>query len=124
MAENTKTIAISTRATEIVESLIDRGYFKDGLSAMKFGMAYALKKHRNELSDQYLKELISTYDSKGSSYNTGTVDPDKCIERIIVAFYPECDSPYAYARALICFGLNKIDDQLQSGRITHISELM
>ncbi|OCN03398.1 hypothetical protein A7X67_10970 [Clostridium sp. W14A] len=129
MAENiTKDITnvqLSIHASEIADQLKETGTFDDALPAAKFGMAYAIKYYRDELSTtDKLDHLDKIYDAKGKNYNIGSVDPDNYISQILEALYPSSTTPYRYARVLMCFGLNKLGDLLEEGRLFPISKNM
>lgn len=121
MAEDITNIALSVHASEVAESMKESGYFDDSLTAAKFGMAYAIKYYFDKINCESLEKV---YDSKGSNYNIGSVDPDNYISALLNALYPEVTTPYRYARVLMCYGLNKIGDIIEEGRLFPISEHM
>lgn len=121
MAEGITNIALSVHASEVAESMKESGYFGDSLTAAKFGMAYAIKYYFDEIDCEALEKV---YDSKGINYNIGSIDPDNYISTLLTALYPEVTTPYRYARVLMCYGLNKIGDIIEEGRLFPISEHM
>lgn len=125
MAENAKVIVLSKQASSVANQMKDSGYFPDALVAAKFGMAYAIKYYWNQIgSSEELKRLDSIYDSQGNTYNIGSVDPDNYIVHLIEALYPGSNSPYRFARALMCYGLNQLGDLLEDGKLFPISNVM
>ena len=125
MAENIKTIVLSRQASDVASKMSENGIFPDALSAAKFGMSYAIKYYWDDIDTvEKINHLINVYDSKGSTYNIGSLDPDKYISNLMEVLYPSSDAPYIVARVLICFGLNKLGDIIDEGRLLPINELM
>lgn len=125
MPENMTNLVLSKYASDIANQMKESGIFPDALVAAKFGMAYAIKYYWNEIgTSTELSRLDDIYDTQGNHYNIGSVDPDKYISQIMEALYPDSDTPYKFARALMCFGLNKLGDLLEDGRLFPISNNM
>ena len=125
MAENMTNIVLSKHASDIANQMKESGNFPDALVAAKFGMAYAIKYYWDEIgtSDE-LRRLNDIYDAQGNHYNIGSIDPDKYISQIMEALYPDSDTPYKFARVLMCFGLNQLGDLLEDGRLFPINNNM
>lgn len=121
MAEDITNIALSAHASEVASLMKDAGYFEDALSAAKFGMAYAIKYYFDEIDCEALEKI---YDSNGNNYNVGSVDLDKYISKLLAVLYPGLTTPYRYSRVLMCYGLNKIGDIIEEGRLFPLSEHM
>ena len=125
MAENMTNLSLSQHASDIANQMKDSGNFPDALVAAKFGMAYAIKYYWDEIgTSAELRRLDAIYDDKGNNYNIGSVDPDKYISQIMEALYPDSDTPYKFARVLMCYGLNKLEDLLEDGRLFPINTNM
>ncbi len=56
--------------------------------------------------------------------NTGTLDPHRRIERLVLALYGELDEPYLAVETLANKGLLAIAQALKSGDIGSISDLL
>ncbi|MDE0189258.1 MAG: hypothetical protein OXN80_09180 [bacterium] len=56
--------------------------------------------------------------------NTGTLDPDRRIERLVVALYGDLDEPYYAVETLANKGLLAITEALKSGEIGSISDIL
>lgn len=125
MAENLTNIVLSGRATDVANKMKDSGYFQDALVAAKFGFAYAIKYYWEIIgSAEEIKRLDGVYDTLGNHYNIGSVDPDNYISQLMKALYPDSDTPYRFTRVLMCYGLNKIGDLLEEGKLFPISNIM
>lgn len=125
MAESTTYFVLSKQATAIASQMQDSGIFPDAMSAAKFGMAYAIKYYWDEVgSIEVVQRLIQTYDSSGNSYGIATVDSDKFIEQLMDALYPDSGMPYKCAKVLMCYGLNKLSDLLEDGKLFPINRNM
>jgi len=110
--EDLTQFAISGESKRIAEEIRDKYYFKDLLPIVRLGLTYALKYHRNDIK---FEELDHEYDNDGSKYNAvGTFDENNMIASVIKSIYPNCETPYRYARVLINYGLKKIEEKLSS----------
>ena len=56
--------------------------------------------------------------------NTGTLDPDRRIEHLVIALYGDLDEPYRAVETLANKGLLAIADALNSGEIGSISDIL
>lgn len=121
MAEDLKNVRLSGHATDIADKMCDSGLFDDRISASKFALAYALKNHFGEINPELLDDL---YDSTGTNYNIGSIDDDKFLFNLILSLYPNTTTPYRYVRVLMIFGLEKLGELLDEGRLFPISDLM
>lgn len=121
MVEDVTNIQLSQHASDVANQLKESGAFDSALSAALFGMAYAIKYYRNEIDPE---NLLNTYDSTGNNYNVGSVDGDNIIVPLINALYPNCSTPYRYARVFMCYGLNKLGDLLNDGRLFPLANIM
>ena len=125
MAERITNIVLSKHASDIANQMKESELFPDALVAAKFGMAYAIKYYWDEIgTSEALQRLDSVYDSQGNHYNIGSIDPDKYIDQIMGALYPDSDTPYKFARVLMCYGLNQLGDLLEDGRLFPINIYM
>ena len=125
MPENMTNLVLSKHASNIANEMKDSGIFPDALVAAKFGMAYAIKYFWDEIgTSTELSRLDSIYDTNGNHYNIGSVDSDRYISQIMGALYPDSDTPYKFVRALMCFGLNKLGDLLEDGKLFPINKNM
>ncbi len=125
MSDTVTTIALSKQASEIANRMKENGVFPDALSAAKFGMSYAIKYFWENIgTSEKLMEFDAIYDSKGNNYNVGSIDSDKYIENLMLSLYPNCDSPYKFARILMCYGLNQLGDYLDNGSLFPINKFM
>ena len=118
-------LALSKRATDIANQMKDSGEFADALSSAKFAMAYVIKYYRDEIDTaEKVEQLDSKYDSFGSNYNVGSIDPDHYIAKLFEVLYPGCSTPYRYARAIMCLGLSKLGDLAEDNHLFPIGKTM
>ena len=101
-------IRLSKDANDIAERLVSTGKFENVVTAAKFALSYALKNHFADFDPA----TYSVPDSAGSNYNDGSVDNDGKLAALLRAIYPETETPYIYARALMVFGLMKIGERI------------
>lgn len=119
MAEDLKNVRLSGTASEIADRIFDTGLFEDKISVCKFALAFAIKYHLNEIDPD---ELEPQYDSSGSNYNVGSIDEDQYISQLISSLYPNTTAPYRYARVLIIYGLEKLGELLDVGRLLPLNQ--
>lgn len=112
-------IRLSKESNDIAKALAATGKFEDAITAAKFALAYALRNHFEEFDPS--KYVVA--DSSGSNYNIGTVDKDGKLSQLLRAIYPETNTPYIYARALMVFGLLKIGEVIETDGMPTISSL-
>lgn len=116
------TIRISLEAENIIEAMKEKFYFQNSVDAMRFALAYALKEDRNEID---FETLDKTYDSLGTNLNIGTFDTEnRLIQQVILALYPNCETPYRYARVAINYGALKIGKKMKESDSFKISDLL
>lgn len=124
MAEDLKNIRLSIHASDIAEIIQETGAFEDRISVAKFALGYALKYFADELTQENIEKLDEIYDASGSNYNIGSIDEDNFLSNLMSVLYPDSNTPYRYVRVIMCFGLNKLGDLYESGRLFPISEIM
>lgn len=113
-------VHLTKNASAVVERLEDTGCFDQKITVAKFAMAYAIKNHFEEIEPA----RYTLPDSEGSNFNIGTLDPDGQVSTLLRALYPETDTPYLYARALMIYGLLKLGERLDREGSQAISALM
>ena len=120
--EDYKNIRISLDADVIVDEMIDRFCFPTRVSAMRFALAFALRDYRTEID---YEKLDTAYEKNGTNLNTGTIDDQNLIFRtLILTLFPDCETPYKFARVAIIYGLYKIKDLMSSNPTFTITDLM
>ena len=112
---------ISAEANANIELLRAKYQFSTFTSALKFSLLYALKYHRNEMDFDKLDEQ---YPSDGTNLNVGTIDDDGIIKRLMPILYPQCETPYRYARVAAIFGAEKIGDKIKAYDKITLAELL
>ena len=118
-------LPLSRHAAGIANQMKESGFFEDALSAAKFGMAYAIKYCYEDIDTvEKIAKVDALYDSYGSNYNIGSVDPDHYIADLFSVMYPDCPTPYKIARVIMCLGLNELGDFLESEPLFVISKYM
>lgn len=121
MASDLTNIKLSGRATEIADTIYQKGYFDDRVTIAKLGLAYAISRYYKKFD---LEEYDKNLDMGGLNYNVGSLDGDKSISEIISILYPDTQTPYRYARAIMCFGLEKLGELNDRGELYPIYELL
>ena len=116
-------LRISVHASDVAAKLVDQCCFPDALSATKFAMAYAIKFYFEDINTpEKINELDSTYTADGNNYNVGSVDKDGFIVRLFKLLYPGCETPFKYIRVVMCYGLMKMEDLIESNDLIPLSK--
>ena len=116
---------ISQHASSVAQQMVEYGCFPDALSAGKFAMAYAIKFYFDEIdTPEKIAALDSLYHADGNNYNVGSVDKDGFIVKLFQLLYPDCDTPFKYVRVVMCYGLLKMEDLIDSGDLVPLSKNM
>lgn len=120
--EDYKNIRISLAADVIVDEIIQKYCFPTRVSAMRFALSYALRDYRNEIN---FESLDSVYEKNGTNLNTGTIDDQNLIfKTLITTLFPDCETPYKYARVAIIYGLIKIKEKMDANPSFTLTDIM
>ena len=103
MANDKKTIGITSANAPLLESIVTSGRFGSELDAAKFAMAYAIKLGRSEGSAE----------GAGTKWNVGSVDPDGSLRSLLEALFPACTEPYRLAEYLMNEGVTALGKELR-----------
>ena len=120
--EDYKNIRISLDADVIVDEIIQKFCFPTRVSVMRFAFAYALRDYKNEID---FEGLDNVYEKNGTNLNTGTFDDQNMIIRsLIITLFPNCETPYKYARVAIIYGLNRIKEKMTANPSFSLTDIM
>ena len=120
--EDYKNIRISLDADVIVDEVIQKFCFPTRVSAMRFALSYALRDFRKEID---FESLDNIYEKNGTNLNTGTIDDqDLIFKTLITTLFPDCETPYKYARVAIVYGLFKIKEKMDSNSSFSLTDIM
>ncbi len=99
MANDKKTIGVTSANAAILADLLSQGHFASEIDAAKFAMAYAVR--------QGVKP--GTTDGAGTKWNVGSVDPDGSLRAVVEILFPEDrGEPYRLFEHLLNEGLSKL----------------
>ncbi len=98
MSGDRKTIGLTLEGREVLDQLMDTGFFKEQMDAAKFAMTLAIN------------QGIAPGDAEGAStvWNVGSFDPAGEIRQMILALYPEVETPFKACEYFIDEGLSQI----------------
>lgn len=116
-----KQISFSSEIKNIAEEMMRRFNFSEALATIKFGFAYAVKNHTQEIPEENERNLDST--SRGLDYSVSSFSDDEIIN-IIEVLYPEKDEPFRFLRTASIFGLRRIKSLMDSNPNLEITDLM
>ena len=114
------TVALTPNGDEASQQL-DSFNMPEKVDLVRLGFAYALKR-------EFEPDRPGNFGVPGGKDNytasTATLDPDRKIERLVVAVYGELEEPYLAVETLANKGLVAIAEALNSGEIGSISDLL
>ena len=114
-------IRLPLSLNNIIKKIDETNYFSDAIVICKFAFAYAIKHHFEEIDP--VKENDSA-PADGMNWNVGSFDADKFLYNFVMSAYPNCESPYGYARGIIIFGLRKLENKLKNNTTISFNDLI
>ena len=114
MTEDKKTLGLTAANRNVVEQIMERGFFEDQIDAAKFSMSLAIKND------------VKPGDIEGAEtvWNIGSFDPDGEIRDLIKALYPDTEIPYRLIEFFINAGLELIENYFKSDKYFDLEELI
>lgn len=114
MESDKKTIGLTPSSREVVDDLINRGWFKEGIDVAKFAMALAIK----------MGMQPGKVDGAETVWNVGSFDPDGELKTLIPILYPESETPYRAVEFFFNKGLEQIGHKLKDNEYLELTDLM
>ena len=102
-------ITISSEASDIADSILEKGLFKDKADVLTFAAGYMIKNFYADFNP-------STYtlsDSGGSNFASSTYDPERKWYTVICNLYNQTETPYLFLRALMDKGLISLGKRMR-----------
>jgi hypothetical protein len=103
MANDKKTIGLTTENQRVMEQLVERKLFKDGIAAAKFALAMAVD------SGIGPKPVEGT----GTIWNVGSFDTDSELKNLIPVLFPGSETPYRTVEELINAGFELLGSKVR-----------
>ena len=107
---------ITDAAYEAASRFVEEKWFDSANAAGKFAAAYAIRCHFNEIDPGEMRYPGSTH-----NYGYSSFDPDGSWETIIKTLY-NTDTPRAYFRNLIIWGLEDMGRRIQESGVLQITD--
>lgn len=114
MAEDKKTIGLTDANKAIMEQLIEKAGFEEGMDAAKFAFAYAVS-HNCE---------PGSIEGVGTIWNVGSFDGSGDIKALIQNLYPTADSPYRAMESLMNAGFALLGKEMKSNPSIRVEDLL
>lgn len=120
--EDYRNIHISHDAEMIADEICSLFAFSNKVPVLRLSLFYTLRNYRNDID---FLSLNKSYPNDGANYNVGSIDESNGnIRKIISLMYPDCSTPYLYARVAIIFGLLKIKELIDNNSDFNIADIM
>lgn len=114
MISDKKTIGLTTENQQVMQQLIEKKLFKEGIAAAKFAMALAI----NSGVEPKNAEGV------GTTWNVGSFDAENELKNLIPILFPGTETPYRLVENLINTGFEIIGKQLASNANIQPADLM
>lgn len=114
MTNDKKTIGLAPPTREIMNQVMEAGIFRDQMDAAKFAMALAINAN---VTDEQIE-------GRGTVWNVGSFDSDGELKNLIIALFPNVETPYRQIELLFNKGLEIIGNHLAENRELDIVQLM
>lgn len=104
MKEDKNTIGVTQENRAFLDKVIASGLFNDQIDAAKLGLSMAVR------------EGVQAGEATGvdTKWNVGSFDKDGLLRGVLLALYPEVDTPYRLAEHLINKGLVLLEAHLEA----------
>ena len=103
MASDKKTIGLTAGNQRVMDELVERKMFKDGIAAAKFALATAIN------SGDEPKGAEGT----GTIWNVGSFDTDSELKNLIPVLFPGSETPYRTVEELINAGFELLGSKMR-----------
>lgn len=112
-------IALTGRAEIARDEIQMRFPFREKQQLVRLGLAYAI---RQGIEPERGEGFGRAGD--GQNMNVGSFDPTGELRNLVRALYPEHDDPYFVAETLMSSGLVQLAQDLATGKVTRIADIM
>lgn len=108
MAEDKSIIALTLKATAIIDKLLTSNEFNENQDIARFAFSYAMNNRLYDSDEQY-----DIGDKKGMSWHSGNIDADNIMSTLVKSMFPDETQPFRFIEKMINIGL--IDIGLKLG---------
>jgi hypothetical protein len=112
--DDKKTIGLTSGNKEVMERLLEQGFFKEGIPAAKFALAYAIK----------LGIQPKGFEGIETIWNIGSFDPMGELRDLISVFSPNAKTPYRVAEELVNVGFEAIGEKIKKSNRIDLADLI
>lgn len=107
MARDRESIGLTADNQRVLEEIMARGWFSQGQDAARFCMAYAI---RNEVAP-------GATDATETRWAAGNFDKSGELKAVILALYPETDTPVRLMEHFVNQGMALVEQRLKAGEV-------
>lgn len=114
MASDKKTIGLTAGNQRVMEDLVERKIFKDGIAAAKFALAMAIRSGAEPRGTE----------GSGTIWNVGSFDTDGELKNLIPILFPGSETPYRTVEGLINVGFELLESKVRDNPNLTPSDLL
>jgi hypothetical protein len=108
MVTDRQSVGLTTSSKEVLDRIMDRGWFQDGQDVARLALALAV---RGKLKEGQTSEVVT-------AWNAGLFDPTGEIRALLAVTYPENKTPVRLMEHLVNEGLSLIRSRLDEPDLT------
>lgn len=116
--EDKKTIGITDRRAPVLDAMVEAGRFADAMEASRFAMGLAIR------AGVGVGLANPGVEGAGTKWNVGSFDPNNDLQTLLMALYPEVETPYRLLEFLIDEGLGLVSSHVDQAGVFDVSELI
>ncbi len=109
-----KTIGLTLENRRVMEHLIEKNLFHDGLAAAKFALAFAIKSDANPVSLEGVETI----------WNVGSFDQEGELRNLIPVLFPDVETPYRFIEELMNIGFSLLGDLVKVKKNLDVISIM
>jgi hypothetical protein len=116
--DDKKTIGVTDRGAPVLDTMVRDGRFGDAIDAAKFAMGVAI---RGGIGQGVANPSV---EGSGTKWNVGSFDPSNDLQTLLVALYPEVQTPYRLLEYLIDEGLRLVAEHIEESGAFDVTEML
>lgn len=116
--EDKKTIGITDRRAAVLDAMVEAGRFADAIEAARFAMGLAIR------AGIGVGLANPGVEGAGTKWNVGSFDPNNDLQTLLLALYPDTETPYRLLEFLIDEGLGLVAAHVERGGVFDVTEMI
>jgi len=118
MSKDIIDIRLSDKASKVANRFVNEFNFSTAIAVAKLGFAYMIQKtSETEILGWLMlseKKRDDRFDSNGNNYAGASIDQGGRMSKLVIAKFPDCDTPHQYIRILMDAGLCELGEKIST----------